>query len=105
MNEDSISEAKFIQVCQSYGQKAQFTDDAKKEIKQGMRGRCFEVRDRFKIDHKPQSEIEEKLLSHFEMKVVYCDPEEQVRVTEETTIQVDEIVDRAYHPPASSRRE
>lgn len=104
MTDDSISEAQFIQVCQYFGQKAHFTDEARNEIKEGMRGRCFEVRDRFKVDHKPQSEIEEKLLPHFDMKVVYCDPEEQVRVTEETNIQVDDIVDRPYHPPASSRR-
>lgn len=104
MNDDSISEAKFIQVCQSFGQEKNFTDEAKNEIKEGMRGRCFNVRDKFKVAHEPQSEFEEKLFPYYPMKVVYCDPEERVRVTEQTNIQVDEIVDRSYHPPASSRR-
>jgi hypothetical protein len=106
MSDGSISEAKFIQICQYYGQEAlHFTDEVKDEIRDGMRGRCFEVRDRFKVEHNPQTEIEEKLLPYFDLKVVYCEPEERVRVTENTKIQVDKIVDRAYHPPASSRRE
>jgi len=105
MNDGSILEANFIQVCQYFGQEAHFTDEAKNEIKEGMRGRCFEVRDRFEVEHEPQSEVEEKLVPYFEMKVVYCEPEEKVRVTDNTEIQVDNIVDRPYHPPASSRRE
>lgn len=105
MSDGSIPEANFIQVCQYIGQKVQFTDEAKNEIKEGMRGRCFEVRDRFEIKHEPQSELEEEIFPHFDMKVVYCEPEERARVTDNTEIQVDEIVDRLYHPPASSRRE
>lgn len=105
MGKRSISEAEFIQVCQSFGQEAHFTEEAKDEIKEGMRGRCFDVGNKFKIKHEPQSELEEDLLPHFDMKAVYCEPEEEVRVTDDTQIQVDDIVDRAYHPPASSRRE
>lgn len=105
MSDGSISEATFIQVCQYFGQEAQFTDEAKTEIKEGMRGRCFEVRERFTIRHNPQTDLEEELLPRFEMKVVYCEPEEQVRVTDNTQIQVDETVDRSYHPSPSSRRE
>jgi hypothetical protein len=106
MTDGSIPEAKFIQICQYYGQEAlHFTDEVKDEIKEGMRGSCFEVRDRFEVKHTPQTEIEEKFLPHFDLKVVYCEPKEKVRVTENTKIQVDKIVDRAYHLPASSRRE
>ncbi len=104
MGDSLISEAVFIQVCQSFGQKVHFTDEAKDEIKEGMKGRCFEMRERFKVKHKAQSELEKRLIPHFNMKVVYSEPEERFRVTDDTKIQVDDIVDRPYHPPASSRR-
>lgn len=104
MTNGPTPEATFIQVCQSFGQEAHFTNEAKEEIKEGMKGRCFETRDKFKVQHKAQSELEKKLVPHFDMKVVYCEPEERVRVTDDTKIQVDDIVDRPYDPPASSRR-
>ncbi|WP_152420057.1 hypothetical protein [Halorubrum distributum] len=105
MGNNSITKAEFIQVCQYFGQEVHFTEEAKHEIKEGMRGRCFDVGNRFKIKHEAQSELEEELLPHFDMKVVYTEPEEEVRITDDTQIQVDDIVDRPYHPPASSRRE
>ena len=104
MGDSSISKAEFIQVCQYFGQEVHFTEEAKHEIKEGMRGRCFDVGNRFKIKHEPQSELEEELLPYFDMKVVYCEPEGEVQVTMDTEVQVDNIVDRPYHPPASSRR-
>lgn len=39
------------------------------------------------------------------MNVVYSELAESVRVADKTQIQVDDVVDRSYHPPASSRRE
>ena len=105
MSNDSTPEATFIRVCQYFGQEVHFTDEAKEKIKEGMRRRDFEVRDRFKVEHEPQSDLEEEIYPNHDMKVVYSEPDERVRVTDETQIQVDEVVDRPYHPPASSRRE